>query len=354
MVEGSSLSSTFAIKVQVCQRRESQERTIMEEHPYALMSYSGGSKGFPQKFETIVKEHFQILYLEEFANNKNAYAPKVKALLMWWHLPVVDKELLESLPNLKVIASSGAGVDHLDLKLITSYGIIVTNTPHLGDDATADMGMALMLSSAKNIVEGNRISHSPDTTYFDFNNEGDDITEATLGIIGMGSIGYSIAQRAKGFRMRILYHNRKRRTVEEEVAVGAEYCSTMADLLRQSDFVMIVVTLNSDTHNLIGREELKLMKPTSHLINISRGQVIDQDALVDALNNGIIKAAALDVTYPEPLPRDHPLLTAKNIIVTPHSGNATDKTRRRIAEKIVKNASDILKGLPISDIVAAP
>ncbi|CAJ0938690.1 unnamed protein product [Ranitomeya imitator] len=247
---------------------------IMEERPYALMSHSGGSKGFPQKFETIVKEHFHILYLEEFTSNKNAYAPKVKALLMWWHLPVVDKELLDSLPNLKVIASSGAGVDHLDLKLITNYGIIVTNTPHLGDDATADTGMALMLSSAKNIVEGNRISHSPDTTYFDFNREGDDITEATLGIIGMGSIGYSIAQRAKGFRMRILYHNRKRRTVEEEVAVGAEYCSTMTDLLRQSDFVMIVVTLNSDTHNLIGREELKLMKPTAHLINISRVKMV--------------------------------------------------------------------------------
>ncbi|KAM4027054.1 putative 2-ketogluconate reductase isoform 1-T2 [Anomaloglossus baeobatrachus] len=325
----------------------------MEEHPYALMSHSGGSKGFPQKFETIVKKHFQLLYLEEFSNNKNAYASKVKALLLWWHQPVVDKELLDSLPNLKVIASSGAGVDHLDLKLITSYGIKVTNTPRLGDDSTADMGMALMMASAKNIVEGNRISQSPETKYFDFNREGNDITEATLGIIGMGSIGYSIAQRAKAFRMRILYHNRKRRPVEEELAVGAEYCSNLTDLLRQSDFVMIVVTLNSDTHNLIGREELQLMKPTAHLINISRGQVIDQDALVDALNNGIIKAAALDVTYPEPLPRDHPLLAVKNIIVTPHSGNATDKTRRSIAAKIVQNASDILKGLPVSDIVAA-
>ncbi|XP_075684503.1 glyoxylate/hydroxypyruvate reductase B-like [Rhinoderma darwinii] len=325
----------------------------MKKLPYALMSYSSGFKGFPKNYETIVTKHFQILYLEEFFNNKNLYAPKIQALLVWWHLPVVEKELLDSLPNLKVIASSGAGVDHLDLKLITSYGIIVTNTPRLGDDATADMGMALMLASAKNVVEGNSLSFSPDTKDFDFNWVGDEITEATLGIIGMGSIGYSIAQRAKAFRMRILYHNRNRRTPEEETAVSAEYCSNIDDLLHQSDFVMVVVKLTPDTHSLIGRTQLQLMKSTATLINISRGQVIDQDALVDALHNGIIKAAALDVTYPEPLPRNHPLLTMKNVIVTPHIGNATDKTRRRIAEKIVQNASDILKGLPVTDIVVA-
>ncbi|KAM3927805.1 glyoxylate/hydroxypyruvate reductase B-like [Leptodactylus fuscus] len=326
----------------------------MEELPCALMSYSGGSRGFPKQYETIVNKHFQILYMEEFKKNKNMFAPKIQALLLWWHLPVVDKELLDSLPNLKVIASSGAGVDHLDLKLITSYGIIVSNTPGVGDDATADMGMALMFASAKNVVEGDKITHSPDTKEFDFNWVGNDITEATLGIIGMGSIGYCIAQRAKAFRMRILYHNRNRRTLEDERAVGAEYCSNMADLLHQSDYVMVVVKLTPDTHGFIGKEELQLMKPTATLINISRGQVIDQDALVDALNKGIIRSAALDVTHPEPLPRNHPLLTAKNIIITPHIGNATDKTRRRVAERIVQNASGILNGLSVTDIVAAP
>ncbi|KAG8571467.1 hypothetical protein GDO81_011657 [Engystomops pustulosus] len=326
----------------------------MEELPYALMSYSGGSRGFPKMYEPIVKKHFQLLYMEEFSKNKNVYAPKIQALLVWWHLPAVDKELLESLPNLKVISSSGAGVDHLDLKLITSYGIVVTNTPSVGDDSTADMGMALMLASARNVLEGNRMACSEETKEFDFNWVGDDITEATLGIIGMGSIGYCIAQRAKAFRMRILYHNRNRRSQEDEMAVGAEYCSNMADLLKQSDFVMVVVKLNPDTHNLIGRDQLQQMKPTSTLINISRGQVVDQDALVDALNNRIIKAAALDVTYPEPLPRNHPLLTAKNIIVTPHIGNATDSTRRRVAGKVVQNASDVLKGLPVTGLVAAP
>ncbi|XP_018411802.1 PREDICTED: uncharacterized protein LOC108786902 [Nanorana parkeri] len=323
----------------------------MEELPYALLSQSGGSRGIPKHYESIVKQHFHIVYLDEFNNNKELYAPKVQALLLWWHLPVVTKDLLDSLPNLKVISSSGAGVDHMDLKLISSYGIKVTNTPGVGNDATADMGMALMLASAKNVVEGHRIACSPDTKEFDFNWVGDDITEATLGIIGMGSIGYSIAQRSKAFRMRILYYNRNRRPVEEELAVGAEYCNTMADLLQQSDFVMVVVNLNPETHNLIGRKQLQLMKSTATLINISRGQVVDQDALVDALKCGVIKSAALDVTYPQPLPRDHPLLKMKNLTLTPHIGIATDKTKRRVAEKVVLSAIGIIKGLPVTDIV---
>ncbi|XP_068093132.1 probable 2-ketogluconate reductase isoform X2 [Hyperolius riggenbachi] len=274
----------------------------MEDLPYALLSHSDGSRGLPKRYEDIIKQHFKIIYLEELNNNKDLYAPKIQALLLWWHRPVVTKELLDSLPNLKVISSSGAGVDHMDLKLISTYGLKVTNTPGLGDDSTADMAMALMLASARNVVQGNAISHAPDTRDFDFNWVGEDITESTLGIIGMGSIGYAIAQRAKAFRMRILYHNRNRRAVEEESAVAAEYCSNMADLLQQSDFVMVAVKLTPQTDSMIGRDQLQMMKATAILINISRGQVIDQAALVDALKQGVIKAAALDVTYPEPLP----------------------------------------------------
>ncbi|OCT76541.1 hypothetical protein XELAEV_18031744mg [Xenopus laevis] len=278
----------------------------MAELPYALMSHCGGTSGFPEQYEPVVRKHFQIVYLEEFLNNKTVFASKIKAILLWWHRPTVNKELLKLLPNLKVIGSSGAGVDHLDLQLIASYGIKVTNTPHVGNDATADMGMALMLASAKNIMEAHRISCSPETKEFDLNWVGDDITGATLGIIGMGNIGYSIALRAKAFRMRILYHNRNRR---------------------------ITILLS---------------------IICFAGKVVDQDALVEALENRTIKAAALDVTDPEPLPRNHPLLTMKNVILTPHIGNASDKTRRKVAEKLATNASDIIKGLPIIDIVTAP
>ncbi|XP_053570800.1 glyoxylate/hydroxypyruvate reductase B-like [Bombina bombina] len=325
----------------------------MEELPFALLSYREGTHGFPEIYEPIARKCFQTVYFEEFLGNKEKYSEKIQVLLVWMHVPKVDSKLLDSLPNLRVIGSSGAGVDHLDLQLISGYGITVTNTPHVGDDATAEMGMALMLASARNVVEGNRISSSLETKNFDLNWVGDEVTEATLGIIGMGSIGYTVALRAKAFRMKILYHNRRQRSPEDEAAVGAVYCSNMTDLLQQSDFVMLVVNLTPETHHLIGKQQLQLMKPTATLINISRGQVVDQEALVEALDSGTIKAAALDVTVPEPLPRNHPLLKMKNLIVTPHLGIATEKTRRKVAEKLVSNASAVLRGLPITDIVIA-
>ncbi|XP_078543983.1 putative 2-ketogluconate reductase [Lissotriton helveticus] len=323
----------------------------MEGLPFALMSYSGGVDGFPKQFEGIVKQHFRIVYCEEFFKNKEEFAAQIQAVLMWWRKPQLDRELLQILPNLKAVASQGAGVEHLDLQLISSFGVKVANTPHVGDDATADMAMALMLVSAKHIVEGIEMITSPETRPFHMNWFVDDVTEATLGIIGMGRVGYSIALRAKGFRMKILYHNRKRRTEEEEEAVGATYCEKIDELLSQSDFVMLVVTLTPETHKLIGTRELQLMKPTATLINISRGKVVDQDALVHALQTGNIKAAALDVTHPEPLPRGHPLLTLKNVIVTPHIGNATEKTRKKVIEKMIANSIALIRGLPCPDEV---
>ncbi|CAH2284544.1 glyoxylate reductase hydroxypyruvate reductase-like [Pelobates cultripes] len=243
----------------------------MEDLPFALMSHAGGLHGFPEKYQEIVRKQFQIVYLDEFLRNKDKYSPKIQTMLLWWHLPVVDRELLDSLPNLKVIGSSGAGVDHLDLQLISSYGIKVANTSHVGDDATADMAMTLMLTSAKQIIQAHHIACSPETKHFDLNWESENITEATLGIIGMGSIGYSIALRAKAFRMRIIYHNRNRRCLEDETAVSAKYYSKIDDLLQQADFVMLAVKLNQDTHKLIGKRELELMKPTATIVNISRG-----------------------------------------------------------------------------------
>ncbi|KYO35427.1 putative ribosome-binding factor A, mitochondrial [Alligator mississippiensis] len=228
-----------------------------------------------------------------------------------------------------MIANFGVGVDHLDLKLISSFGVKVTNTPFAVSNATADLGIALMLASSRRLVEGCQIAVSPDTEQFAADWLGEDVTGATLGIIGMGRIGYKVAKRAKAFDMRILYHNRNRRKEEEEQAVGACYCEKMEDLLQKSDFVMLVVNLTPQTHKLIGKRELELMKPTATLINICRGPVIDQDALVEALQNKVIKAAALDVTYPEPLPRDHPLLKLKNIIITPHIGTATKHARKK-------------------------
>ncbi|NXN97335.1 GRHPR reductase, partial [Rhinopomastus cyanomelas] len=194
---------------------------------------------------------------------------------------------------------------------------------------------------------GCRIAVSPDTEHFAVDWLGVEVSRATLGIVGMGSIGYKVAQRARAFDMRILYHNRRRRRKEEEEAVGAHFCEKMEDLLQQSDFVMVVVNLTPETHKLIGKKELRLMKPTATLINISRGAVLDQDALVEALQNKVIRAAALDVTHPEPLPRDHPLLKLDNVIITPHIGTATAQAVELMAEEAAANILAALRGQPI-------
>ncbi|KFP07540.1 hypothetical protein N300_15274, partial [Calypte anna] len=270
---------------------------------------------------------------------------------IWYHKPVINKELLQSLPNLKIVASSGAGIDHLDLNLLSSYGIKVSNTPSAVSTDTADMGMALMLASSRRLVEGYQMAVSPETEFFPANWLGDEVSKRTLGIVGMGTIGYKVAQRARAFEMKILYHNRNRRNKEEENAVEAVYCKKIDDLLQQSDFVLLSLNLTPQTHKLIGRRELGLMKPTATLINISRGLVVDQDALVEALQNKVIKAAALDVTYPEPLPRDHPLLKMKNVIITPHIGSATKKARHLMMENMIESIQAGLAGLPIPNEV---
>ncbi|NWY64471.1 GRHPR reductase, partial [Erithacus rubecula] len=273
---------------------------------------------------------------------------KVQAIYLWWHKPVINKELLQSLPNLKVIANSGVGMDHLDLKLVASFGVKMANAPHAVSSSTADTGMALLLASARRLVEVHNISISPSMEkYCEVDILGVKVTGATLGIIGMGSIGYKIALRAKAFEMNILYHNRTRRKVQEEQAVGATYCKKIDSLLQQADFVMLVVSLTPQTHKLIGKRELELMKPTATLINISRGAVVDQEALLTALQTGVIRAAALDVTSPEPLPRDHPLLKLKNVIITPHLGIKTDKATYMITEEAVENILAALNGLPL-------
>ncbi|NXN46020.1 GRHPR reductase, partial [Rhinoptilus africanus] len=272
---------------------------------------------------------------------------KVQAIYLWWHKPVIDQELLQSLPNLKVIANSGVGMDHLDLKLVHSFGVKMANAPRAVSSSTADTGMALLLASARRLVEGYRIAISSGMEYCEADFLGVEVTGATLGIIGMGRIGYKIALRAKAFEMNILYHNRTRRKEQEEQAVGATYCEKVDSLLQEADFVMVVVSLTPQTHKLIGKREMELMKPTATLINISRGAVIDQEALVTALQTGVIRAAALDVTYPEPLPRDHALLKLKNVIITPHLGIKTHKATCMITEEAVENILAALNGLPI-------
>ncbi|XP_072416968.1 probable 2-ketogluconate reductase isoform X1 [Chiloscyllium punctatum] len=323
----------------------------MNNQPHVLAYALHETEGIPERFAELIKKHFNIIYYEEFLKNEKELAEKIQFIFGWKHYPKIDEKLLKSLPHLKAIINYGVGVDHLDLPMINSFGVKVANTPHVVDNATAEMGMALMLASARNILEGQKITTCPDTKMYPLSWYGVEVTGATLGIIGMGRIGYKVAQRAKGFEMKILYYNRNRRTEEEERLVGACYCAKIDDLLLKSDFVMIVVSLTPQTSKMIGERELSLMKPNAILINISRGGVIDQDALVKALQNGVIRAAALDVSEPEPLPRNHPILQLPNVILTPHIGGATEKTTHEMLEKMIENAVAAVRGFPMPDEV---
>ncbi|XP_047460108.1 probable 2-ketogluconate reductase isoform X2 [Mugil cephalus] len=322
----------------------------MANKPWALIS-EVGEQGYLEEVTDIMEQHFNIISHEEFLQNPGLHGPKIQAMFVWNACPLPEPSLLGSLPSLKVIANGGVGIDHLDVPYITSQGVKVSNTPGVVSDATADMGMALLLASARKVVEGHQVSVDPKTTHIPQCLIGVEVTGSTLGIIGMGRIGYKIAQRSKGFDMKILYHNRSRRSVQDEEALGARYCENMDDLLKESDFVMLVVNLSPETTGLISHRELSLMKPTATLVNVSRGRVVDQDALVKALQSGTIRAAALDVTYPEPLPRDHPLLSLPNVLITPHTGTNTYTTIRNMVQMMVDSALAALKGLPVPNEV---
>lgn len=255
--------------------------------------------------------------------------------------PTVDAALLAKLPNVRVISNYGVGVDHIRLDDALARGIPVGNTPGILDGATADMGFALLLAAARRVVEGDRYARGDDFTRYDpCYMLGREVHHATLGIIGMGRIGEQVAQRARGFDMRVMYHNRRARP-EAEARLGVEK-ATLEQLLVESDFVMLTCPLTDETRGLIGREQLALMKPTAILVNIARGPVVDTEALTAALAAKRIYGAALDVTDPEPLPRMHPLLALDNVTIVPHLGSATEQTRQRMAEISVEN---LLRGL---------
>ncbi|MBG06122.1 MAG: D-glycerate dehydrogenase, partial [Rhodospirillaceae bacterium] len=198
----------------------------------------------------------------------------------------------------------------------------------------------------RHIVRGDHFARGPAFTHFDPNIlHGQEVFGATLGIIGMGGVGQQVARRAAGFDMKVLYHNRSE-IPEIAGKLGATYVS-LPELLAQSDFVTLNVPMTPETRNMIGRDELAMMKPTAILVNAARGGVLDHDALVDALSDGTIWAAALDVTEPEPLPRDHPLLAMENSVIAPHLGSATRKTRIGMVQRTIEN---LIAGLTGGDM----
>lgn len=255
----------------------------------------------------------------------------------------IDDEFLEQAPNLRMIANYGVGYDNIDLASATARGIWVSNTPGVLTDATADLAFALILSVARRVVEGDAIVRQGKfRRWAPMLFLGTQVTGKTLGIVGLGQIGTAVARRARGFSMRILYHNRSRISEDEENALGATYVD-LKTLLSESDFVSLHVSLNEQSRHLIGQDELQLMKPTSYLINVSRGPVVDETALVTALQEGRIAGAGLDVYENEP--QLAPGLTdLSSVVLLPHVGSATLETRTRMAALAVENLLQGLRG----------
>ena len=269
----------------------------------------------------------------------------IDAIYTYGH-PYLDGVMLDRLPGVRVISNYGVGVDHINVGDAADRGIPVGNTPHILDGATADAAFALLLAAARRVVEGDRYARSDSFLHYDPGYMlGREAHSSTLGIVGLGSIGRQVARRARGFDMRVLYRNRRRRPRDEE-ELGVEYVS-LDDLLRRSDYVVLTCPLTDETRHLIDAAALRRMKPTATLVNIARGPVVDTQALYEALRDGEIESAGLDVTDPEPLPRDHPLLALDNVTILPHLGSATIETRDKMAEMSVKNLKLGLRGMPL-------
>ena len=255
----------------------------------------------------------------------------------------VSRELMARCPKLRIVSNFGVGCDHIDLEGARSLGLPVGNTPGVLDAATADLTWTLLLAAARNAIRGDHFARGPEFTYYDAAILlGQQVTGAALGIIGLGRIGYQVARRAAGFDMEILYHNRNRNERAEQ-ELGARYLS-LDELLEQSDFVTLNCPLTEQTRGLIGSREIARMKPTAVLVNAARGPVWDQEAVLEALRAERLHAAATDVTDPEPLPRDDPLLEQENLVIFPHLGSATRQTRDGMSSMSVDNLVAGLEG----------
>lgn len=255
----------------------------------------------------------------------------------------IDAELIDAAPRLAAVSQMAAGVDNIDLSACTARGIPVGHTPDVLTETTADAAFGLLIAAARRFREG--LEEVVEGRWGEWNPmhmAGSDLHGSVLGVVGLGRIGRAVARRASGFGMRVLYTKRRRDPAAEE-ELGVEYRPFEA-LLAESDHVVVMAGLHAGTRRLIDRAALAAMKPTAVLVNASRGPIVDTDALVEALSEGVIAAAGLDVTDPEPLPADHPLAALPNCFIVPHIGSASIRTRIRMAERAAVNLAAAMKG----------
>jgi gluconate 2-dehydrogenase len=255
----------------------------------------------------------------------------------------VDARLLAGAARLKVVANIAVGYNNIDLAACSARGVMATNTPGVLDDSTADLAWTLMLAAARRATELERRVRAGEWTGWRLKQWlGVDVHHATLGIYGMGRIGQAIARRAAGFEMKVIYHNRNRIDPALEKKLKAVHVSK-EELLRRSDFLVLQMPYSAQTHHLIGAAELQLMQPTAILINSTRGGVVDDAALIEALKRGVIRAAGLDVFEGEPK-LNPAFLALDNVVLLPHIGSSTEATRQAMAMTAAKNAVAALQG----------
>jgi D-3-phosphoglycerate dehydrogenase len=300
----------------------------------------------PQIGMDMLEKEFDVdVYEKDDLISKAELCERMKekdALLSLLSTPV-DKETIDSAPNLKIIANFGAGFNNIDCEYAGGKGISVTNTPQVSTAATADLTIALVLAVARRVAEGDQLART-----VGFNGWaplfflGREVTGKKLGIVGLGNIGRAVAERAKGFGMEILYNSKTRKSPEVEKELNATFVS-LEELLQESDFVAINCSYSPDMKHMFGKEQFHMMKSTAYLINASRGPIVDELALIEALNAKEIEGAALDVFEFEPKISEE-LKTLKNVVLTPHIGNATIETRDAMAVMAVENIISVLNG----------
>lgn len=283
------------------------------------------------QLDSLRRQLAELVELVPWNDEPPAEYGDVRAIFTYGH-PLVDGPMMDRLPALRTISNFGVGIDHIDVEAARQRGISVGNTPGVLDGAVADLAMTLLLAAARNLTAATRYyatwSEGPPQIEL-----GSDLTNQTLGIVGLGRIGCQVARRAQAFGMRTIYHNRRRAA---DAGAELEYRG-LGELLSEADFVMLTLPLTEETRGLIGRNELRQMKPTAQLINVARGAIVDTAALTEALAAGWIAGAALDVTEPEPLPERHPLREMSNVFLTPHLGSATRQTREAMGAMAVRN-----------------
>lgn len=311
------------------------------------------TRRIPEEVTDLITPYAEVnIWEEENTPSREEFLRRISDIdgLILWGADSIDGITMDAAPRLKVIANIAVGYDNIDIEAAAERGIRVSNTPGVVTDSTADLTFALMLAIGRRIVETvNLTTKGGWKMWGPMEMLGQDIHHKTLGIIGLGRIGAAVAKRAKGFSMRVIYHDAQRRSDEAEL--GVEYIEDIPTLLGISDFVSLHVPLNRDTTHMIGAKELSLMKPTAVLVNASRGKVVDQQALYQALKRKHIWGAAIDVIEKEPIPTDDPLLTLDNIIITPHIGTQTGETGVKMSVLAVENLIAGLKGEPMANCV---